>query len=173
MENIAEKITQYVMSDRDLDYEVIRYGVDAILSTILCFSIALITCAILKDFLFGVLFILFLTPIKMQFISYHCKTMTKCIITYSTCTGICLLIQHTLLNLNSNHLIILLVLSILFLISMVKDELLESNKKKLIVIIYLIFASIFYVISQYLLSMILIAICFECALLIAHKITNA
>ena len=72
---------------KDLNYDVVRYGMDAILSTILCLGCAITVATILNGFKFSLLFIFFLTPIKMSFTGYHCKTLGQCITTYGICVG--------------------------------------------------------------------------------------
>ena len=89
MDKLSERLTNYIMlnNKKDLDYDVVRYGMDAILSTILCLGCAITVATILNGFKFSLLFIFFLTPIKMSFTGYHCKTLGQCITTYGICVG--------------------------------------------------------------------------------------
>lgn len=136
MEKLAKIIANYIIKDSELDYEVVKYGVDAILSTTLCFSIALLACFFLGNIEFGIFYIVLLTPIKMQFLSYHCKTMHQCIMTYSFFIVLGLGIYNYLTHYNFHIPLIAYYFTMLILCLMVKQEL---NKDNLIIIaIYLI-----------------------------------
>lgn len=136
METLAKALSEYITEGTNLDYEIVKYGVDAILSTFLCFSVALITCTLLNNILFGILFILILTPIKMQFLGFHCKTMHRCIMTYSCCIAASLLFYNFLSNSNF-HVSFLIYFILLSSFCVIVHK--EINKKNLkIVLLYLI-----------------------------------
>lgn len=140
MEKLAQAFARYITKDTNLDYEVVKYGVDAIFSTVLCFGIALLVCLIMNNLVFGVLFIIFLTPIKMQFLGYHCNTMIRCICTYSLCTGISLFTYNHVNTYNISLLLYYIIMFILCII--VKSEL--NKKNKIVILIYLLTSTILF-----------------------------
>lgn len=163
MEIIARKIANYIVKGTDLDYEVIKYGIDAILSTILCFTSALIVCMLLGNIVFGILFIVFLTPIKMQFIGYHCKTMLQCIMTYSICSGSMLLINDYVL-LNRIQIPIYIYICIMALI--IYYVRLELSKKNIAILFcYAVLGIILYYANYQIYVVVLLALFFEFLLL--------
>ena len=149
MEAIIRKITDYIVKDTDLDQEVISYGVSAIVSTVLCYSMALFVTSILGNWLFGILFICFLTPIKMQFLGYHCKTMGQCILTYSFSVGLCLIAYNTMI---AN-------ISILYLILLVRKEINHKNRR--ILLLYFIVGNSLYYFRLDLFLILCIAVMFN------------
>lgn len=168
MEKLSTKITHYLTVGTDLEVEVVRYGVDALLSTVLCFSVALAVCALLGNLIFGCLFILFLTPVKMQFLGYHCKTMIRCITTYSICVGSSLLIYNYCLQFLTklNLLVYFLILGIL--VKLVFTEL--TYHKSFILLLYVLVGVIFYFISpEYYLILTLVLLFEVFLILLKHK----
>lgn len=129
MDKISHKITYYVIKDTELEYEVIKYGVDATLSTALCFSTAVLICALLNNSYFGILFIVFLTPVKMQFIGFHCSSMGRCIATYSSCVVINLLL-YNIIPANFCYIYVCLYYLILISITLLVKKELNKHKKK-------------------------------------------
>lgn len=170
MENLAKRIAEYIVRGTEHEYEVIKYGVDAILSTGLCFSIALIVCALLGDFYFGILFIIFLTPIKMQFTSYHCKTMAQCIFTYSMCAGTLLLIYKFLVT---SIIDITIFPLFAFLCGIGYLARMELNKKTVIYLcIYFLIGIVSYILFYDIYLVVILTLLFE-IILILLKITEA
>lgn len=164
MEKLATKITDYIVNGTSLEYEVVKYGVDAILSTGLCFSIALSVCAILGNFVFGVLFILILTPFKMQFIGYHCKTMAQCIATYSCSVGLVSVIYSYILQYDI-HIALLYLPLVLFLIGILTRK--ELNKKTMSYLgIYLIIGIVLFYFSYDNYLIMLLAMVYEFVLIV-------
>lgn len=144
MDKISNYITDYIMKDSEQEYEVIKYGVDAILSTVLCFSITLLFCSFLNDLAFGCFFILFLTPIKMQFTGYHCKTLGKCILTYGISVSFFLILNKYIFISYTFYMFLLLSITII-----VKKEL--TCRSAIILIIYILLGAClyFYQVSLY------------------------
>lgn len=164
MEKIAKKITDYVVSGTNLEYEVVKYGVDAILSTGLCFTIALSVCALLGNFLFGVAFIIILTPFKMQFVGYHCKTMFRCIATYSCSVGL-LSLAYSYIMEHDIRIFLLCLPVILLLIGLIAQK--ELNKKTMAYIgIYLIAGIILFYLHYDLFVVLLMAMTYEFILIL-------
>ncbi len=164
MEKIAKKITDYVVKGTNLEYEVVKYGVDAILSTGLCFTIALSVCALLGNFLFGVAFIIILTPFKMQFIGYHCKTMARCISTYSCSVAILSLVYSYIMEHNIRIFLLCLPM-ILLLIGFIAQK--ELNKKTMTYIgIYLIAGIILFYFHYDLFVVLIMAMIYEFILIL-------
>lgn len=168
MNKLAKLLSDYIVKDTELEYEVIKYGVDAILSTGLCFSIALIVCTICGNFMFGILFICFLTPIKMQFTSYHCKTMTQCIFTYSICVGVILLIYEFLSKYDVHVNLLYLIVVVLFIAFCVRSEL---NKKTFLYLVYYFIVGIIMYFNVYSVYLVLIlSLFFELFLVLINRI---
>lgn len=168
MDQIAKRISDYIVKDTDLDYEVVKYGVDAILSTALCFSVALLVCTLLGNFIFGILFILFLTPIKMQFDGYHCKTMLQCITTYSLCAGTISLIYHYFItNMIIVPVSIFLIVMCLFTY-IVRKEL--QKKQSIYICFYTLLGCAFFIWNSHIYSIFILSIVFELILVILKHI---
>lgn len=145
MENLAQKFAKYITQDTNLDYEIVKYGTDAIFSTILCFSIALLTCFLFNNLLFGVTYIILLTPLKMQFLGFHCKTMHRCIFTYSLLAVLSLHTYNFIAMNNplihfSSYLILMIILCFI-----VRKEINAKTIK--IMIIYFLLNILFYLIA--------------------------
>lgn len=172
MEKLSKRISEYIVNGTELDYEVIKYGIDAILSTGLCFSIALLVCTLLDNLYFGIIFICFLTPIKMQFTSYHCKTMTQCIITYTSCVGTLLLIYNRLLK---NEIVINLfffVITIFVIVYFVQVQHEINNKTTLYLCLYLIMGAILYFNDYKIYLILLLSLIFELILILLKRIES-
>ncbi len=159
MEAIIRKITDYIVKDTDLDQEVISYGVSAIVSTVLCYSMALFVTSILGNWLFGILFICFLTPIKMQFLGYHCKTMGQCILTYSFSVGLCLIAYNTMIANISILYLILFNVTMGIITYMVRKEINHKNRR--ILLLYFIVGNSLYYFRLDLFLILCIAVMFN------------
>ncbi len=76
-DKIAKKIT--ISNNKD-DIDILRFGIEGILSTVINTMIAIIISywfGLLKEFiLFNIVFI----PIRCSHKSYHCSTLTRCVI---------------------------------------------------------------------------------------------
>lgn len=85
IENLINQITAkfYDNSDDEEEIEVFKYGLEAIISSIMGLGLALFLCFIIKEATLGAMFILILTPIKLIFTSYHCNHRYTCFMTYS------------------------------------------------------------------------------------------
>ncbi len=85
IENLINRITAkfYDDSDDEEEIEVFKYGLEAIISSIMGLSLALFLCFIVNEAKLGAMFILILTPIKLVFTSYHCNHRYTCFMTYS------------------------------------------------------------------------------------------
>ena len=85
IENLINRITGkfYDDSDDKEEIEVFKYGLEAIISSIIGLGLALFLCFIIKEAKLGAMFILILTPIKLVFTSYHCNHRYTCFMTYS------------------------------------------------------------------------------------------
>lgn len=170
MDTIINRITNYIVKDTDLDYEVINYGVSAIVSTVLCYSMALLATGILGNLWFGLLFICFLTPIKMQFLGYHCKTMGQCICTYSICVGFCLIIYNLLpFSLGSLYLI-LFCLTMILIVILVKKEI--NHKNRMILLIYFLLGSVLFYLNIAIFIILYIAVSFDFVLLLLKHLKD-
>lgn len=78
-------IIQYLVKITNLEKSIVEYSLTAIVSSLLCISLAIVLCSLFNGTMFSVLFILIFTPLKMQFKSFHCKSLLSCITTYSIC----------------------------------------------------------------------------------------
>lgn len=85
IENLINRITTkfYDDSDDEEEIEVFKYGLEAIISSIIGLGLSLFLCFIIKEAKLGAMFILILTPIKLIFTSYHCNHRYTCFMTYS------------------------------------------------------------------------------------------
>lgn len=161
MDKLSDYITEYIIKDSNQDYEVIKYGVDAILSTVLCFTITLIFCGILNDLFFGCFFILFLTPIKMQFSGYHCSTLGKCILTYGCSVSLFLIGNRYIFIPYTLYMILLFILTYL-----VRSEL--TRRSTIIVIIYILLGTYLYYYNVLFYQIISMAILFDLILIVLN-----
>lgn len=167
MDKIAEILTNYIMNDNkrtDLEREVIRYGIDALLSTILCLSCAILISSLLNGFIFGISFIITLTPIKMSFSGYHCRTMGQCICTYGFCVGIFTIIYQLITYQIPLIVYLLILMMILFL---VKAEV--NSKTALLLLIYSVCGVLLFKFMYDAYVILLLACLFEMLLLILHR----
>lgn len=170
METLAKFFANYIIKDSDLDYEVVKYGVDAILSTALCFSVALFCCFLLNHIIFGIFFILLLTPIKMQFLSYHCTAMHRCIMTYSLCTVSSLTIYNFIIVSNLHTPLFIYYLFMAILCFSVRDELNKHNIR--FILFYLLISTLFYFLMYRLFLISTLTLLIEIILVLSLHIKN-
>ena len=165
MDKLSERLTNYIMlnNKKDLDYDVVRYGMDAILSTILCLGCAITVATILNGFKFSLLFIFFLTPIKMSFTGYHCKTLGQCITTYGICVGAFTLIYKYIILQTVMVPLVIFYCIMLFIIFLVRNELKKRNFFMLAA--YIFGGTISYFVSYDLFVILTLSTLFELALL--------
>lgn len=74
---------EYISKKTQLEISIVQYSFSAIFSTIFCFSSAILICSLFNGAYFAILFIALFSPLKMQFTSYHCKTIFTCALSYS------------------------------------------------------------------------------------------
>lgn len=142
-----------------LDKEIIEYSLTAILSSLLCFIGAIIACLLLGNVYYALVFILLLTPLKMQFESIHCSTMERCILTYTLSVAFSLLIYKTIIYYNyTPSLFIAFILYLFLLINIRNDFNINKNKKYIYIIIYfsLILYCYFFYYSIYIILLLVI-----------------
>lgn len=87
IEKLINKITDKFYDHQEKDkeeIEVFKYGLEAIISSVMGIGIAILVCSIVKEGRLGTMFILLLTPIKLVFTSYHCNHRYTCFMTYAT-----------------------------------------------------------------------------------------
>ena len=65
-----------LIDEKELD--TCCYGFEIILSTLLGFALIILSGALLGDFSFGILYLLYIVPIRMCVGGYHAKTYFKC-----------------------------------------------------------------------------------------------
>lgn len=74
---------KYISEKTQLEISIVQYSFSAIFSTIFCFSSAILICSLFNGTYFAILFIALFSPLKIQFTSYHCKTLFTCTLSYS------------------------------------------------------------------------------------------
>lgn len=157
----------YLIQDNNDDFELVLYGIKAIFSSVLCICNALLICAIFNKFIEGILFIVFLTPIKMCFESYHCKTMMKCIITYGLTVQLFIWGANYILKLDE----VIIFFLCFFLLCLIKIH--HFNKtNNLILLIYLFLGILAFFISNKSLALLTSSVLMEFVLIIFADIQN-
>lgn len=160
MNKYLKKLSSYLSVKILLDKEIIEYSLTAILSTLLCFIGAILACLLLGDMYYALFFILFLTPLKMQFDSIHCPTMEMCILSYTLSVAFSLLIYKTIIYYNYIPPLFIAFILYLFLLNNIKNDFIKNKKKKYIyIIIYisLILYSYYFYYSIYIVLLLVVA----------------
>lgn len=164
-------LSSYLSLKLSIEKDIIEYSFCAMLSSVFCFVNTIIICGLLGDYKYGITFIMLLTPIKMQFVSFHCKTMRSCILSYGVSIGATLLIYNQMIILNHVSFIVPIILFTLLIISVKDDFESKQIKKTIYIFSYILLTMFFNKYNYHLYLLILIVIAYEVIIINLKNVT--